>query len=127
MNRHLAAAFAALLFALPVGGCATLPGAAGTAATSELTASRSLYAAEAAFAGASAALEKATDTGVLNGAAAAKARAVYAKARDALLAARAAKAAGDTVLEAARASEVIKGAIDMQQAAASGGFGASSF
>jgi hypothetical protein len=81
-------------------------------------ASQTLYVAEAAFEGASTALEQATDQGVLKGADAAKARRFYDTAHAALLAARLAKAGGDYAGELAHASDAITQAGQIQGLAA---------
>ena len=59
-------------------------------------------------------LEAALDAGALKGADAAKARAAYKAAHDALLAARSAHAAGDTALEALRAGAALSAIADIQ-------------
>ena len=104
MNREIAAAVALALLATPVAGCQTLQ-TPPTGASVQLRTTQALYVAEAAFAGASLALETAADSGVLQGPAAAKDRRTYDLAHDALLASRAAKIAGDSAFEPPYASQ----------------------
>lgn len=117
MKRYLGLALAATLLAAPMAGCSTLA-MIQPAASVELTASRALYAAEAAFSGVSIALETAVDSGRLKGAAAAKARKAYGKAREALLLARATK---DANTRARAASEALSAIAEAQQLATTGG------
>jgi len=106
MRSYLAAASAVILACAPMAGCQTWL-ALQPAATTQVRASQALYVAEAAFEGASAALEQATNRGALKGADAAKARRLYDTAHAALLAARLAKAGGDDAGELAHASDAI--------------------
>ena len=112
MKRRLNAALAAgawLACAPALASCQTFL-AVQPAATAQVRATQSLYVAEAAFRGASAALEQASDQGLLKGPDAAKAREFYAAAHKALLAARLAKANGDFALELSGASDAITAA-----------------
>src|SRR5471032_2689557 len=117
MRSRLAAALAVALACAPMAGCQTWL-ALRPAATTQLRASQALYVAEAAFEGASTALEQATDQGALKGEAAAKARQLYDTAHAALLAARLAKAGGDYAGELAHASDAIAQAGQVQGLAA---------
>ena len=110
------AALAALLICAPMAGCQTWL-TLQPAATSQARASQALYVAEAAFEGASAALEQAADTGLLKGVDAAKARSLYEAAHAALLAARMAKASGDDAGELAQATDAISQAGQVQRLA----------
>ena len=113
MKSRLAAALAVALAWAPMAGCQTWL-ALQPAATAQARASQALYAAEAAFEGASTALEQASDHGLLKGADAAKARQLYDGAHTALLAARLAKAGGDYAGELAHASDAIAQAGQIQ-------------
>ena len=113
MNRHFGAALAAVLVCAPMTGCQTWL-ALQPAASTESRASQALYVAEAAFEGASNALDQATGQGQLKGANAAKARQLYEMAHTALLAARLAKASGDDTAELAHASDAITQAGQIQ-------------
>ena len=120
MKPRVAAALAATL------SLACAPGLTGCqtglalqpAASDQLRASQALYVAEAAFKGASASLEQATQQGLLKGAAASKARDLYDQAHAALLAARQAKADADYALELSGASDAITSSGQIQAAAA---------
>ena len=116
MRSHLAAALAVALACEPMAGCQTW--LALQPAATQARASQALYVAEAAFEGASTALERATDHGVLKGADAARARQIYDAAHAALLAARLAKAGGDYGGELAHASDAITQAGEIQGLAA---------
>ncbi len=117
MRSRLAAALAVALACAPMGGCQSWL-ALQPAAPTQLRASQALYVAEAAFAGASTALEQATDHGLLKGADAAKARRLYDDAHAALLAARLAEAGGDYAAELTHASDAIAQAGQIQGLAA---------
>jgi hypothetical protein len=117
MKPHLAAALAVALACAPMAGCQSWL-ALQPAATAQTRASQALYVAEAAFEGASTALEQATDHGLLKGADAARARQLYDGAHAALLAARLAKAGGDDAGELAHASDAITQAGQIQRLAA---------
>lgn len=131
MKRFFACALAGAWLALSapgLSGCSTLQRLTAPAAQAELTATQTLYVAEAAFEGASISLERAVDSGALKGPAAAKARIAYDKAHAALLAARQAKAAGDGALAAAKAAEAVADSGRIEQLALTdGGFGQSTF
>ncbi len=112
MKSTLAAALAVAFACAPMAGCQTWsalqPGAA------KVRASQALYVAEAAFEGASTALEQATDHGLLKGADAVMARRLYDGAHEDLLAARLAKSGGDYEGELAHASDAISQAGQIQ-------------
>jgi hypothetical protein len=112
MKRTVTAALAAVLTlvcAPALSGCQTWL-ALQSSASVQLHAAQALYVAEAAFKGASAALDEAAARGLLKGADAAAARDLYEKAHAALLAARVAKAGGDYAAELSNASAAIAGA-----------------
>ena len=117
MKSPLAATLAVALACAPMAGCQTWL-TLQPAATAQARASQALYVAEAAFEGASTALEQATDHGLLKGPDAVKARQLYDGAHTALLAARLAKASGDYAEELARASDAITRAGQIQGLAA---------
>lgn len=124
--RLAAIAAVALLGCAPMSACLHLGGP--PAATAALTPAKTLYLAEAAFAGVSTALEAAADSGRLKGPAAAKARAAYGLAHEALVAARAAETAGDAGTLAERTAAAIAAIATVQQLVATGGgFGAGRF
>ena len=101
--RHVIAAVAVTLL---VAGCAGLRPPAGQSSTG-LSADQALYAAEAAFAIASAGLDQASASGGLNPGSAARERLIYENAHQALQDARAARAAGDVAGATAHASDAI--------------------
>jgi hypothetical protein len=119
MKRRIAAAMAVVLLAMPMAGCQTLL-ALEPGPSAQMRATQALYVAEAAFSGASLALESAVDAGALRGRAAESARGLYGQAHEALLAARQAKAAGDYALELAKASQSAAAAGQLQAAATQG-------
>jgi hypothetical protein len=119
MTRALSAVLSAALLATPLGGCQTLL-ALKPAPTVELQATQALYVAEAAFAGASMALEQAVDGGALKGGSAVTARQIYAQAHDALMAARQARAVGDYARELASASAATSASGQVQSLSTSG-------
>ncbi len=122
------AATAAIGCAPGLSGCSTLQHLASTSGQVELSATQSLYVAEAAFKGASVSLETAVDRGALKGPAAAKARSAYDAAHAAIISARQAKAAGDAALASAKASDAMASSAQVQQLVqASAGFGQSNF
>jgi hypothetical protein len=128
-GRRLAAlaAIAVLAGAPALSGCASL-GIGGSPAASSLTPAKALYLAEAAFSGASTALEAAVDSGRLKGSSAAKARKAYGIAHDALLAARAAEKAGDARTLSDKTAAAISAIATVQELAATGGgFGVAAY
>ena len=116
MKSTLAAALAVALACAPMAGCQTWSALQPDAA--EVRAGQTLYVAEAAFEGASAVLEQATDHGLLKGADAVTARQLYESAHGALLAARLARSGGDYAGELAHASDAITQAGQIQGLAA---------
>lgn len=100
------AACAALALTAPLGGCASILPPAQVASL-RLTNDKTLFVAEQTFAGLTASLNAAVDTGYLHGARAAQAKVIYDQAHDALLAARQAHDLGNAALATTNAQAAI--------------------